>query len=49
MKFWIDDIRSAPDGYVWCHSVWGAMKRIALCEDKDEFIQITVNIPKNKK
>ena len=37
MKFWVDDIRPAPEGYVWCHSVWGAMKRIALCEDKNEF------------
>lgn len=21
MKIWIDDIRQAPEGYVWCHSV----------------------------
>ena len=21
MKFWVDDARPAPEGYVWCHSV----------------------------
>lgn len=21
MKIWLDDIRTAPDGFVWCHSV----------------------------
>jgi hypothetical protein len=21
MKIWVDDIRQAPEGYVWCHSV----------------------------
>ena len=21
MKIWLDDIRPAPDGYVWCRSV----------------------------
>ena len=24
MKFWIDDIRPAPDGYIWCKSVTDA-------------------------
>ena len=32
MKLWIDDTRPAPDGYVWCHSVWRAMKEIEICE-----------------
>ena len=21
MKIWLDDLRSAPDGFVWCRSV----------------------------
>ena len=32
MKLWIDDVRPAPDGYVWCHSVWRAMKEIEINE-----------------
>lgn len=35
MKIWVDDIRPAPDGYMWCKSVNTAMARIwyleALC------------------
>ena len=33
MKLWIDDIRPAPEGYVWCHSVYRAMKEIAIAEN----------------
>lgn len=32
MRLWIDDVRPAPDGYVWCHSVWRAMKEIEINE-----------------
>ena len=32
MKLWIDDVRQAPEGYVWCHSVWRAMKEIEIRE-----------------
>lgn len=35
MKIWVDDIRPAPDGYMWCKSVAMAVERIwyleALC------------------
>ena len=34
MKLWIDDVRPAPDGYVWCKSVNRAinlLKRMADC------------------
>ena len=34
MKLWIDDVRPAPDGYVWCHSVWRAIKEITINEDR---------------
>ena len=36
MKLWIDDVRPAPKGYVWCHSVWRAIKEIQIFEDKIE-------------
>jgi hypothetical protein len=32
MKLWIDDLRPAPEGYVWCHSVYRAMKEISIAE-----------------
>ena len=28
MKLWIDDLREAPDGYIWCKSVNEAMQWI---------------------
>jgi hypothetical protein len=30
---WIDDVRPAPDGYVWAKSVNEAKYHIVLCED----------------
>lgn len=32
MKLWIDDVRPAPEGYVWAHSVYRAKKEIHLSE-----------------
>ena len=49
MKLWIDDIRPAPEGYIWCHSVFHAMKRICSSEnpleweDKDEIELIDID------
>ena len=34
MKLWIDDVRPAPDGYVWCKSVHTARNWILGVEDK---------------
>lgn len=34
MKLWIDDVRPAPEGYVWCKSVNTAKKWILGIEDK---------------
>lgn len=28
MKLWVDDVRPAPEGYVWCKSVSEAISRI---------------------
>lgn len=40
MKLWVDDVRPAPDGYQWCHSVYRAIKEINLAEDRREKIEI---------
>lgn len=32
MKIWIDDVRPAPEGYVWCKSVNEAKNTILSCE-----------------
>lgn len=32
MKLWIDDIRPAPEGYVWCKSVNEAKDKISYVE-----------------
>ena len=32
MKLWVDDIRPAPEGYKWCHSVYRVLKEIQLRE-----------------
>lgn len=34
MKIWIDDIRSAPDGYVWLRSVDEAKECIVYAENQ---------------
>lgn len=36
MKLWVDDVRPAPEGYVWCHSVFRAIKEIEIFETKKE-------------
>lgn len=40
MKLWLDDVRPAPEGYVWAHSVWRAIKEIDLANMRDEVIEI---------
>lgn len=32
MKLWVDDIRPAPEGYIWCKSVNEAKERIQYIE-----------------
>lgn len=32
MKLWVDDVRPAPKGYVWCKSVNHAEATIEICE-----------------
>ena len=38
MKLWIDDVRPAPEGYVWCRSVRDAITTIKLRETRIENI-----------
>lgn len=40
MKLWVDDVRPAPEGYQWCHSVWRTIKEIELAEEYNEEIEI---------
>ena len=32
MKLWLDDVRPAPEGYVWLKSVNSAIREIEACE-----------------
>ena len=38
MKLWVDDVRPAPEGYVWCKSVRDAIITIKLREARIENI-----------
>ena len=40
MKLWIDDVRPAPEGYVWIRSVNEAIADIEYLEDLNEHIYI---------
>ena len=48
MKLWIDDVRPAPEGYVWCKSVNEAIAKIENFE-QDSFQDYYIdNIPFDK-
>lgn len=42
MKIWVDDVRPAPEGYVWCKSVNEAKLQIWCAEfyDKVELLDL---------
>lgn len=40
MKLWIDDVRPAPEGYVWCKSVRGAILILEHANYNIELIDI---------
>lgn len=40
MKIWVDDLRSAPEGYALEKSVWGAKWLIELCEEMGDTIEL---------
>lgn len=37
MKLWIDDVRPAPDGYIWCKSVNEAKNTIEFSEEDTQY------------
>ena len=39
MKLWIDDLRSAPEGYVWCKSTDEAKQIIEELEEQQQYLQ----------
>ena len=44
MKLWIDDVRPAPEGYVWCKSVNEAKEVIARTEIRvTEIMEVATN------
>ena len=38
MKIWLDDLRPAPEGYTWCHSVNEAKRTILSANEPVELI-----------
>ena len=40
MKIWVDDVRPAPEGYIWCKSVLRAMTRIRAAEETNKTIEL---------
>lgn len=36
MRLWVDDVRPAPEGYIWIQSVEGAKAAIRLFEEETE-------------
>lgn len=41
MKIWVDDVRPAPEGYVWCHSVNDAIYTI---DSNDMYYWVPANV-----
>ena len=40
MKIWLDDVRPAPDGYIWCHSVNEAKRLISKNPDSVTMVDL---------
>lgn len=38
MKIWLDDLRKAPEGYIWCKSVNAAIEVIQTTEERIDLI-----------
>lgn len=44
MKLWIDDIRPAPDGFIWCKSVNQAKAAITVYEHQHSCDNILIDL-----
>ena len=40
MRLWVDDVRPAPEGYTWCHSVYRVIKEVQIAEMNSETIEL---------
>lgn len=40
IKIWLDDVRPAPDGYVWCKSVNGCKQAVVDAEQSGHIIAV---------
>ena len=47
MKLWIDDIRPAPDGFIWCKSVNQAKAAITAYEHQYSCDNILIDLDNN--
>ena len=47
MKLWIDDIRPAPDGFIWCKSVNQAKAAITAYEHQYSCYNILIDLDNN--
>lgn len=41
MKIWVDDVRHAPEGYIWCQSV---NETISLIEDSEKDVEYCLKL-----
>lgn len=44
MKIWIDDVRPAPEGYIWCKSVNEAIDTIDAIGLNDEYFDLPISL-----
>jgi hypothetical protein len=44
MKLWVDDVRPAPDGYVWCHSVNETIDFISWLDVSGEYFDLPITL-----
>ena len=44
MKIWVDDVRPAPEGYVWCKTV-NEVTHVLTCVRSMHYIQHSDNLP----
>ena len=41
MKLWIDDVRPAPEGYIWCKSTFNAL--YAIYHNTDDIEEVSLD------
>lgn len=46
MRIWVDDVRPAPEGYVWCRSVNETKQKLMFCDSMCRFFD--TNFPNDR-